>query len=219
MRKIPLVENEYYHVFNRSIAGYNIFNYQHDYLRFLDVLKYYQIADRPICYAKFIQYSIPAKKDISENVDNGNKLVDIISYCLMPTHFHLLLKQNNKNGITKFLQQIENSYTRYFNVKHKRKGPLWESRFRSVHIESDEQLLHLTRYIHLNPTSAELVKKPEDWVYSSYHEYLGNKKGICEYSNVINLNPRQYRKFVNDRKNYQRQLSIIKSQLIDHHTD
>lgn len=90
----------------------------------------------------------------------------------MPTHFHLLLKQNVENGIVKFMSKMENSYLKHFNTIYKRKAPPWEGRFTIVHIKTNEQLLHLACYIHLNPSSAGLVKKPEQWKYSSYHEHL-----------------------------------------------
>jgi putative transposase len=79
----------------------------------------------------------------------------------MPTHIHLVLRQLKDGGISKFMSNILNSYSRYFNIKHNRKGPLWEGRFRKVLVGSDEQLLHLTRYVHLNPVTACLVDKPK----------------------------------------------------------
>jgi len=117
------------------------------------------------------------------------------------------------------MAKVLNGYSRYFNIKYQRIGPLWESRFKSVLVAADEQLLHLTRYIHLNPTSAGLVKNPEDWEYSSYNQYINpqEKKSerFCEYSELFDLSPKQYRDFVDDRKSYQKEISIIKKALID----
>ncbi|MCM8826817.1 MAG: hypothetical protein NC904_04785 [Candidatus Omnitrophica bacterium] len=70
------------------------------------------------------------------------------------------------------MSRVSNSYARYFNIKYGRRGPLWEGTFKNVLVNNDEQLLHLTRYIHLNPTTAFLVERPEDWSFSSYREYL-----------------------------------------------
>ncbi len=78
----------------------------------------------------------------------------------MPTHIHLILKQLKEDGISAYMSKILNSYTCYFNRRTKRKGPLWESRFKRVEVTSDEQLLHLTRYIHLNPVTAHIVEEP-----------------------------------------------------------
>jgi putative transposase len=134
----------------------------------------------------------------------------------MPTHLHLILKQLKHNGISIFMNNILNSYTRYFNTKHKRKGPLWEARFKNILIEKDEYLLHLTRYIHLNPVTASLINKPEDWLASSYREYIEkNAEKICQYDDVLKTEPISYKQFVDDRISYQRELAKIKQYLFD----
>ena len=108
------------------------------------------------------------------------------------------------------------AYSRYFNIKNKRKGPLWESKFKRVLIKDDAQLLHLTRYIHLNPVTDYLVNKPEEWGYSSYKEYIYNPKDkICKYDNILNINSCFYRDFVENRIGYQRELAMIKTILFD----
>jgi len=135
----------------------------------------------------------------------------------MPTHIHLVLKQVVDNGISKFMAKVLNSYSRYFNCRHHRKGHLFEGKFKNVLVKDDEQMLHLTRYFHLNPTTAGLVKKPEDWFHSSYSEYIGKNKedSICDFKEIISIKPAQYRKFVHDRIDYQKKLSLIKHLLID----
>lgn len=221
IRKNSLASGEYYHIFNRSIAGFKIYNNAKDFIRFLELIKYYQHANFPVSYSQLDKLTIQTRSLVYNNhINNNPKLIDIVCYCLMPTHFHLLLKQNCDDGIMRFLSLIENSYSRFFNITHKRKGPLWEGRFKAVHIESNEQLLHLSRYIHLNPTSAGLVRQPEDWEFSSYLEYIGKKDQdkICQHEDIINLDPIEYKKFTNDRKGYQRELSMIKLQLIDNYT-
>jgi len=135
----------------------------------------------------------------------------------MPTHIHLVLEQLENNSISRYMNLILKSYTKYFNLKHKRKGPLWESRFKSVLVESDEQLLHLTRYVHLNPVSSYLVNKPELWQYSSYLEYIESfsAKNITEFYDYIELKGEKYKKFTEDNIDYQRTLNKIKNLLID----
>lgn len=218
MRKVALAENEYYHIFNRSIAGFKIFNTDYDFRRFVELLLFYNIPDIGMSYSFFNRLNQTAKNAMLGA--KGDSYVDIICYCIMPTHFHLVLKQLVENGITKYMSLLENSYSRYFNISHKRKGPLWESRFKNVRISTDEQLLHLTRYVHLNPTSAALVDDPLKWDYSSYQEFVSDKSKlkICNYNGIISLDHKEYRKFVNDRKDYQRDLSLIKSYLIDSYT-
>ncbi|KKP88733.1 MAG: hypothetical protein UR93_C0009G0021 [Berkelbacteria bacterium GW2011_GWA2_35_9] len=216
IRKNELINNEYYHVFNRSIAKFKIFNHPENYYRFISIISYYQYENNILSYSKFLESS---KLNLI-NSYSGIRFVDIVAYCIMPTHFHLILKQNINNGISIFLSKVQNSYSKYFNTIYKRRGPLWESRFQNIHIETDEQLLHLTRYIHLNPSSAGLVKKPEDWEYSSYYEYINSKtnESICVFENILNIKQKEYKIFIDDRVSYQKELSIIKSQLIDNYT-
>lgn len=221
MRKNPLVIGETYHIFTRSIADFQIFNEKSDFFRMQQLIKYYKVPNEAK-FSDFINYQIVQKigfnnmlKTISKENDS---LVQIIAYCIMPTHLHFILKQLVKNGITIYMKDILNSYTRYFNIKHRRKGPLWESRFKSVLIETDEQLLHLSRYHHLNPVTARLIERPEDWDYSSYREYIGEVSGvaaICQFDDLLEIQPKSYQRFVNDRISYQRELAKIKNLIID----
>ncbi|MEF3279920.1 MAG: transposase [Elusimicrobiota bacterium] len=136
----------------------------------------------------------------------------------MPTHFHLILNDFNDNYLSKYMNNIQNSYTRFFNLKHKRKGPLWQSSYKKINVEKDIYLIHLTRYINLNPVTAFLVDRPEDWKYSSYREYLEGKEINCGYLKYFpeNYNFKKfYKQFVEERKDYQRKLQIIKKYIIE----
>ncbi len=206
-----LANGEIYHVYSKSIAGYKIFSNEKDYERIRKVIQYYQYDGLK---TKFSDRSFD-----SSNLLNKNKIVQIIAYCFMPTHIHLTLKQLSDGGITIFMRKALNSYTHYFNKKYNRKGPLWEGRFKSLLIVSDEQLLHLTRYIHLNPVTAYLVNKSEDWAPSSYKEYLNeldDSNKICCFREALDIgSPRDYKKFVENNIEYQRELSKIKSLTTD----
>lgn len=221
MRKNPLVVGETYHVFCRSIANFKVFNNDFDFVRMQQLIKYYRILNK-IKFSKFIELQL-VKEEGFDNafniISNGeDESVQIIAYCLMPNHIHLILKQLMINGISKYMKDLLISYTRTFNLMHKRMGPLWESRFKSVLVDTDEQLLHLTRYQHLNPVTANLVSNPEDWVYSSYREYLGKANllsSICKFEDNLEIIPNQYQQFVCDRIAYQKELAIIKKMKID----
>lgn len=218
MRKDLLRDGEVYHVFDRSIAEFRIFNDYSEFSRMKNIIPYYQKEMPAIKYSDFIRSAYIKRNFLNRNVNSpdAEKLIEIIAYCIMPTHLHLILKQLKKSGISIFMNNLLNSYTRYFNTKHKRKGPLWEGPFKSVLIKSDEQLLHLTRYIHLNPVTAYLVDKPEDWIASSYLEYLGEaKEKICKFSGILDIEPVSYRKFVEDRISYQRDLAKIKDKILE----
>ncbi|MCL5407086.1 MAG: transposase [Patescibacteria group bacterium] len=206
---------------NRSIAKYEIFNFPNDFLRFINILDLYRFIDFRYSYSIFSRLSLLQQQIIISGLrKNPNIDVQIIAYCVMPTHFHLILKQLVDGGISTYISRVLNSYSKSFNLIHKRKGPLWEGRFKNILITTDEQLLHLSRYLHLNPTSAGLVKKPEEWQFSSYQEFIGKQKqGICDFRDVIDINPGNYKKFVLERASYQKKLSKIKKILLENHTD
>lgn len=214
MRKHPFVNNQVYHVFSKSIAGYKVFVRTADYERFLEMIKFYQFSSNNIKFSIYYKMLKDKNSSVYKSIVNFNldsKYVDVIAYCIMPTHFHFILHQVSDNGISKFMKNILDSYTRYFNLLNNRKGPLWQGRFKSVFVANDEQLLHLTRYIHLNPTSDKLVASPDQWRFSSYLEYLGKSDTkICNFDNFINVNPDSYEKFVLDRQDYQQKLAEIK---------
>jgi len=215
-----LVNGETYHIFSRSIADFIIFNEVRDYERMVRLFRYYQAEDSVMKFSVFSRLSGTQKEGFYSAFNkiaiNQENLVQIVAYCLMPTHIHLVIKQLKTNGIPIFVGKILNSYTRYFNTRHKRKGPLWESKFQNVHVENDDQLLHLTRYIHLNPVTANIVDSPNSWFFSSYREFLGKTDlDMCRFEEFLDIDPRKYREFVCDRIGYQRELAKIKKLLMD----
>lgn len=215
IRKEKLVSGEIYHVFNKSIAGYKIFNKSSDYKSFIFRILFYNSQKRETSFSRFFRnnpdYGI---KDFLE-LERG-KIVDVIAYCLMPTHFHLILKQKADCGISDLMLNLCDSYSRRFNLTHKRNGPLWQGRFKDVLVKTDEQLLHLTRYVHLNPSTSGLAENPEEWAFSSYREYLGlSEDRICDFSDYMAVKPETYREFVEDRIDYQQELARIKKIIIE----
>lgn len=218
-RKDRLETGNVYHVYTRSIARFIVFNDYIEFVRLIRLLELYRHINFNHKLSNFLDLNIDLQQSIVQNlISENNLLVEIIAYCVMPTHIHLLLKQKSENGITKYMARVLNGYSRFFNTKHKRTGPLWSGRFKNVRVENDEQLLHLSRYIHLNPTSAGLIEKPEKWKYSSYLEYVQPGKSateLCYFQNFIQISPKRYKNFVLNQKDYQRKLSIIKSQTLD----
>lgn len=220
-RKVPLVEGFYYHVINRGIADIEVFKSAWNYKRFLNYLIYYQNINTPGRYSYFLQLSQNERNRILAELRKKKEFhVDIISFCLMPTHFHLLLKQNTQNGISKYLSQITNSYTRYFNSSTSRKGSLFQGNFKSVKINTEEQLIHVSRYQHLNPYSGGLVKdlgKLVDYPYSSLSEYIHKDNDRCQKEVVLNKfsSENSYRDYVFDRADYQRKLEFIKHLVLE----
>ena len=203
----------FYHVFNKSIANFRIFSKIENCLRFLNTLDYYNDQKIKPSLSVYLR-----KNFLNTNllIPKDNSLIKIISYCIMPDHYHLLIKLINADKFSRYINNIENSYSRFFNIKNNRKGPLWQSRFKSVMIVSNEQLLHVSRYIHLNPTTNYLVDNPEDWNLSSYKEIIRDKKYLKEYIKDISIDScLEYKKFVENNKDYQRKLRVIKKLMID----
>lgn len=215
-RKIVFANNEFYHVLNRGVAETSIFLSPKEYWRFLHLIDFYRYANPQLSFSHYSRLSQREKQKFMENLKKKDKLlVEILAYCLLPNHFHLLLKQINDNGIPKMIANLQNGYARYFNLRHQRKGPLFQSMFKVVRIETDEQFLHVSRYIHLNPSSAYLVKIKDlsSYPWSSFPEYLGKQP-----SSFINSEPilkliggkEKYEKFVFNQAEYQRELNKIK---------
>jgi putative transposase len=166
-RKI-YVENGYYHVYNRGVEKRIIFQDDQDYHVFLSYLKLYLSPPPPI-----------TQKQSNVWKNNLFQEINLLAYCLMPNHFHLLIHQQSKQAINQFIQRIGTKYAMYFNKRYERKGTLFEGVYKAVLVEKDEQLLHLSRYIHLNPlaiASPSIGRDPNQKLidaYSSYKNYLG----------------------------------------------
>jgi putative transposase len=136
----------------------------------------------------------------------------------MPNHYHLLLRQLEEKGISEFINKVTNSYTKYFNTRHERVGPLLQGQFKAVRIESDEQLIHVSRYIHLNPLVAFLVKDLKEHAYSSYPAYIDLRKDkLCEKEFILAMfkNSQIYEHFVLDQADYGKTLEQIKHKLLE----
>jgi len=221
-RQTPLVNGEIYHVVNRGNNSTPIFKGAKDYKRFIHAMKFYQLQNRSLPFSGFLKLSQRKRKQILKRADSPNNyLVEIIAYCLMPNHFHLLLKQVAHDGTLNFLRLTTNSYSKYFNIKYKRKGSLFEGRFKAIRVENEEQLLHLSRYIHLNPYSGFILKEIKNlpsYPYSSLSEYLKtNSDDFCQKRLILSYfkNPKEYKEFIINQADYQRKLEIIKHQTIE----
>lgn len=219
-RQVPFTTDQYYHVFNRGVAKQPTFSNEQDYLQAKLAIQFYQYVDPPIKLSRYKTLPKDEKLEVLQELETQDKIVDIVAFVFMPNHWHFLLRQSVDNGITKFISQFSNSYTKYFNTNHSRIGHLFQGIFKSVEIESEEQLLHVTRYIHLNPYVSNIVTKDQlkNYPWSSYPDYL---KGD---SNLVNMNSIKYRfngdrfsyeNFVLDHSDYARELEYIKHLTID----
>ncbi|MDO8638429.1 MAG: transposase [Candidatus Daviesbacteria bacterium] len=211
-RIVPLVNGEFYHVYNRGAEKREIFTQPRDYRRFKQTIYYYQFKGPKPRFSKFTNSKIN-----TFNPSPENKIIEIICYCLMPNHFHFLIRQLKENGISIFLSHISNSYTKYFNVKYKRVGSLLQGTFKAVLVETDEQLLHLSRYIHINPVVLHVCTNLKEYPWSSYNEYIKANPILCSTETILSSFPskEEYKKFLEDQIDYGEGLERIKHSLMD----
>ncbi len=174
------IENSFYHLYNRGVESREIFLDPQDHTTFLAILKRY--------LAPFVGESRPGFKQDKPSLKshkqqmNLHDQVQLLAYCLMPNHFHLLVRQATPRGITALMRRVCVNYSMYFNRKYDRTGGLFESIYKAVLVENESQLLHLSRYIHLNPINLKLTRfgpvatmataSPHEYEYSSYSKYL-----------------------------------------------
>lgn len=223
-RRVVLAPEQIYHVFNRGVASFPIYLNTREYMRFLDLINYYRFSNTPFSFSQLMSLPKEEREKILLGLRKENSIhVEILTYCLMPNHFHLLLKQKTDKGISVFMKNLQNGYVKYFNIKNERAGPLFQSMFKAVRIETDEQLVHVSRYIHLNPSTAYIMEPEnlEDYAWSSLRAYLD--EDFNQYNFPVNpelvlnffKNRKDYLKFILDQASYQRELDRIKHLVLE----
>lgn len=191
--------DSYFHVYARGNNKQMIFIDDSDYIYFLKLLERYLSED-----------SIVGRSGIL--YPNFINRIEIMSYCLMKNHFHLLLYQFEITDMEMFMRSLMTSYSRYFNLKYRRTGYVFEGRYRAVRINSDEYLLHISRYIHQNPDMWETYK------YSSFRYYRdGNEPEWLKNKNILELfdSRESYIDFVADYKEMRDDRKVIKHQMAE----
>jgi putative transposase len=168
------IKDGYYHIYNRGVEKRTIFEDAQDYKVFLKYLKEYLSPPLDIKDLKtIVTIKGTSFKGVPRQVKNYNKKIELIAYCLMPNHFHLLINQKDTRVMENFMRSFLTRYSMFFNQKYNRVGPLFQGIYKAVLIKDDVYLLHLSRYIHLNPSehTKDLLNS-----YSSYSDFLGLKK-------------------------------------------
>ncbi|MFA6514665.1 MAG: transposase [Candidatus Paceibacterota bacterium] len=195
IRKSKFATNEIYHIYNRGVDKRNIFINERDNFRFIhDMYEFNDknpsininnLISRHQSQSKLLEVGLPT---IIKN-KRKEPIVEILAYCLMDNHFHMLIRQKEENGITNFMRKLGTGYTNYFNQKYKRNGALFQGKFKSIHIENDAHFMYLPIYIHLNPLDFEFkewrngkISDPEkalefllNYRWSSLLDYIGKK--------------------------------------------
>lgn len=216
-RKIGFENGKIYHIVNRSIAKFCIFNDKTN-PRFLELLNFYRFFDPPVKFSYLNKIKQKERLILIDRLHKHPQIINILAYSLMPNHFHLLVQQLRNNGISQYARLIQNSFAKFFNTKYDRKGPLFESTFRAIEIENDEQLVHVSRYIHLNPYSAKIINKNQilNYPWSSMNNYVTNT-GFVKRQLIIDYfdNIESYTNFVLNNADYQQKLQFIKKLTLD----
>lgn len=192
----------YYHLYNRGLNKQPIFLDSQDYSVFANLFKRYLSSE-------------PVKDSKGREYPNLHDQISLLAFCLMPNHFHLLIYQRSDRALSELIQHISTSYGMYFNKKYTRRGPLFENRFRAVHVDGQQYLDHISRYIHLNPGKA----KYKTWVWSSFGFYLGSQSADwLDTKEILDMfdSKKQYIDFVSDYKDLHDELEIIQHELADH---
>lgn len=192
-------------------------------MRFLDLVYYYRFSNTPTSFSNLQKLPKEERSRLLERLESKKAInIEILAYCLMPNHFHFLLKQVTDNGISTFMRNLEDSYVKYFNIKNKRAGPLFQSMFKAVRIETDEQLLHVSRYIHLNPSTSYIVEPDEldNYQWSSLGVYLKKENNFRSFVNTETIlssfkGRKEYKEFVLDQAAYQKELDRIKHLILE----
>ncbi len=212
MRNINFATEEFYHIYNRGTEKRKVFLDRADYYRFI-ILLYLSNSDSPINMRE-ARILGPDYQGLSK-INQGETLVDIGAYCLMPNHFHLLLRERVEGGISKFMHRLMTAYTMYFNGKNDRTGALWQGVFKAQHADSDNYLKYLFSYIHLNPIKLiqsdwkekgikDMIKSKkylERFEYSSLLDYIGEDR----YQGII-LNKKEFPEYFKDQVDFKNDL-------------
>ena len=172
-RDVHYSQGEFYHIYNRGSGRQSIFRETENYLFLLRRVKQYAQSFN----------------------------VTVIAYCLLPNHYHFLLRQDGQQPAGMFPQRLFNSYTKAFNKRYGRTGTLFEGRYKAIHVDKDGYLLHLCRYVHANPVKHGLTPNLERWPYSNYLEWIGARKGTLvdrEFSRELFPEPEDYGRFVQE---------------------
>ena len=198
IRKTLFTIGEYYHIYNRGVDKRIIFSDEGDIDRFFQSMREFNTLN-PIGSI----YENSFNRQLGSKASKLKKLVDFVGYCLNPNHYHFIITPIVENGIEKFMQRLGTGHTNYFNNKYKRSGSLFEGKFKAIHIENNEYLLHLSSYVNLNDRIHQLGSKASKLVRSrsSWGEYMiGNINGrgnFCSKDIILDQfkNKKEYQEF------------------------
>ena len=223
VKRPPLVNNEIYHIVVRGVGDSLIFKDKDDYYRGIFSLYEFNTTD-PVEIRERRKIRKVQKASGGQASDARKLLVEVLAFCFMPNHIHLLLRQLKDKGITQFMRKVGTGYATYFNERYNRKGHLFQSRFRAVHIKTEDQLRTVFVYTHTNSISLiepkwkekgienpkKVIEFLENFKWSSYPDYIGKKNfpSVTEREFLLEVmgGEEGCRKFVEDWVKYKKEI-------------
>lgn len=186
MKRLKFSNDAIYHLYNRGVEKRNVFLHEKDYLRFVVNLHEFNDATSTINFGRNLNHNLI---EVRLQSKQERQMVEILAFCLMPNHYHLMVRQLIDNGITEFMRKLGTGYTNYFNLKNKRVGPLFQGKFKAILLEKEAHFIHLPHYIHLNPLDLFMpewrerkikdvdgaLKFLKQYRWSSFQDYTGIK--------------------------------------------
>ena len=186
LRKEKFAPGEYYHIYNRTLFNIPIFKDGKNCDRLMQAFLFANSTKSTQAFQFLRNNQNSTIKDALEIIKDGDKLVDLICYAIMPDHYHILLREKTEGGITSFIHKCNISVAKYINIKTERRGPLFESLFKSKHIAKNDYLLHLSLYIHLNPLDFLIGKQWREHKIQNWNQ-IRNKLVNYPYSSLKNF--------------------------------
>lgn len=203
--RLGTAPGEHYHLFDRGTAKQEIFLDKRDYARFLFLILHCQssvaITNTSHYVNSYIKHSVFNIRDSRHSEILANRIVALVAFAIMPNHFHLIVEQISDNGISEYMHRVLMGYAKYFNTKYEKSGHVFQGPYQAVHVSDNEQLLHLSAYVHKNPNELLSWKgKEEYYPWSSLQDFTqDNRWGALLKNDIIVQQFRdkaEYRKFV-----------------------
>lgn len=215
-------EGAYYHIYSKTIDGKRPFDSSRNSQIFLHMMWFYRAQKVGVSHSRFLGLPPTSQSIFIPTINDPEKSnVTVLAYCLMPTHYHMLIREKKKGGVSAYMSKVQNAFTRFYNLKSRRSGQLFRGRFKSKPIGSEEIFRHIARYIHLNPYSSQVVRKMDElktYPSSSMRELFVSDKLKSTLTTDVDLllsffgdKVSNYLKFVKDQADYQRTLEHCKS--------
>lgn len=193
MKRPQFSNNQIYHIYNRGVEKRIIFTETKNYLRFISDLQEFNSRGPVLNLGRALE-----RHRNEVGLQSGRNLVEVLAFCLIPNHFHLMLRQKTEKGITEFMRKLGTGYTNYFNLKYRRVGPLFQGKFKAILLNKENHILYLPHYIHLNPldriilkenikntdTVSKIIGQLKIYKWSSLPDYLG----IRNFPGLVNKN-------------------------------